>query len=559
MSDCPQLSFPEMKQPLKSDGKGRDLFLVALGNSKLPEMVREYDFDSLLRRAIPGSVGNYSGLEVLVCALANLSTGNDRHPSDDVVERIMVESSRLAIRYAGPDTPLLSNLRVVRATRPDWLTCPIYQSILAPFEDEVEEVVGFFPREIFPEIAWYSSQTGTWAPIPAALLALSPDLMVPWQELTEPSRFDGVGFLQIGPDIATLRYKLAETTYRYLCRTLAKRLGRFTDRKGDRIEEVVFRMISGAARGWTWYRGYSTALDSGREKDLLGIGGGAGIALECKALSVRATSTDWSVRNLASDLKPLLYASDQIQAPIELIEKGGMIVTKAGKRLTLPRSQIGFGIVVTDEVATPVIDAYASSLDANIPGGFSRPFFLSVFDLSFTLGCSGGLGCFMDYFSWVSGHPEVWMVDVPESWFLYCSVPLYPLPKPGCKIIAELNYYEREPRGGLSEFSPPWLARAKLVEDLNLLGKTLSAYLVVQEDRTKAESRSRSRPEGPGVSDFWRTHPSLLDRTSLWTHIFPAVEAVGPKLMVIRDDPAPPWTSSNPTAGDIRETDRSTV
>ena len=305
---------------------GRALFLEELYSSGLPQLLARYEPEARVSQILETNLGTYPAAEMLVAASANSPAGTGAEVASEDAERIMDLANQLLLRMpisSGPEAYQVSLLRTLGGIRPAWLTAPIFERILRPFDPGLLDRFGASSAEMFGAVIEIGDAVPGGHPISMDLFNHLPQgCLIDHDAIREPADLWNFGVVRVGHTVIPLGRRLAEVVYRIACRELASKGGHFTDRKGDSLERVVREEISAIAPTWRWIPNYTIEGDNGSEKDLLGVGPEVGVAIEAKAVVVRRRAADWSVRDLVSDLGPVRDAKAQLEGPIELLRKG---------------------------------------------------------------------------------------------------------------------------------------------------------------------------------------------------------------------------------------------
>jgi hypothetical protein len=513
-----------MKQ--KADGAGKLRFVEELGKSTLPALLSPYDAEARLTAAFKLRGGLYAGAEVLIAASAQTPSGGARRVPLDEARRIRGAADQFVIANVGGPSFTVSGLRTVRALRPPWFSAPVYGAILAPFDDELEASIGHRSGVLLTIATEISEMPPSVGSFPPRWSPLAEHLTVCHEEIGSPGDLWKAGFVEVGTTIIPLKYKIADATYRWICETLAERLPRFFDAKGESLERVVLSYLRSAFPRWEWVHSYEiTVPRSGQEasrapdeNDIIGFENGVGLAVESKSLRFRPASGYWSALNADRDAKPIIHADRQILRALSLLANGGRI-RHAGVDQTVPRMREVFGLIVTDEVFTPYVwdRDHEANLRTESDGRHgdtwkSAPTRLSIIDLALVGHLSQSPAVLLDFLGWYRETPRLSLVDIPEAWLLYGADPIVKVVEKGLPIVAEEPEWWNLARSiGWEGLKPPWVYRWELLNRLCEQKESLRALRVVRADRSAARRRFPNQLHLRNMPRLWRDYPDLLD------------------------------------------------
>jgi hypothetical protein len=522
---------------------GRDLFLADLEQTRLPQILGRYEPEARLSQTLARPIGTYPAAEMLIAASANSPAGTGVTVSAEDQEEMLRISQRLLLRAPLDEGIQLSLLRTLRGIRPAWLSAPMFERILKPFDDQMVQKFGTTSEEMFGAVVRIGDATrGSEVHDLDLFRALPQDSLIDHDNIREPADLWNYGVVRVGRTVLPLDHRMAEVVYRIVCRTLAKEGGQFTTAKGASLEAIVKEELRSLAPSWRWFTNYTIGREDGDEKDLLGVGPGVGIAVETKSVVFRRTSADWSLRNLLSDLAPLREAKIQLRDPTELLQTGGRVWER--HRSTVIAAARGMAsLVVTDEVLSPLIDAYGPepvrTTDAvtDVRGTDHRPLVVSIVDVALLRRLSRIPPVFLDYVTWRHRHPSTRTLDIPESWIFYGTDPFLQFTADGGALSSEANEWTDVRELGFDSIRPPWIYRWSEIERAEVHGNTLKAVRLIEADR-RASARHFPNPRHrEQLGKLWHRHSKLLTKDGYRTLVRDANDSGlgGPSTRSIRN------------------------
>ena len=482
----------------------QESFPDLVASTSLPALLREYEAEALLRAAMRSDMGTFAGFETLVAATAVCKTGTSTEIPIEALTKILSEAEVLLRRGPRDETMMLNWLRTIRGLRPAWFSGPLYNELLMPFSSRLEDTLGLSAQQAFSEVQRLADSKTDPTAISEEFRSVSDQLSRPLESISRPSDLWDCGLVDVGRSRLTLTYKIADVTYRHLCARLQASDPKFGTKKGKSLERVVWRRLVRLSPNWSWYQGYF--VDSGGERDLIGFGTKAGLAIESKSYKFRESSSEWSKLNARRDAEPIVEAVAQVQAGLQMLRDGGRILTtpmrgKPASTIKVKPKRIWHGIVVSDEIYTPYVRACYDSFAPPTKLGKgdwhgAETWVASILDLEFLVQSAGTTSLVLDYLKWLRARKNLRFTDEPESWLLYGTEPILPAAtRLNVNFIGRGYNWSEARSAGLQRYRPPWLLRRDLVSKLDSMDRTVQAMQVVKQDRLRATNVSRKRLE----------------------------------------------------------------
>lgn len=461
---------------------------------RLRELIRPYSKNAVLRAANEHPRFTWAATELLAVALSTTETGAATSVPEGVLTDIWVESQFAlspvpgALRTEGAD--LQSQLRQSRGFHQVWYSAPLFAELLAPFDEDLRAQVGYSADEIFTAAAQMTETKPSQIP-PPELVPVFNDITVSLDNATSFSALWNAAIIEHEGVGHVLTNKLAEVLYRILNDRLNK-TPKFGNKKRKSLESFVRRRLEPLMPNWRWESNY---FIEGNEKDLMGFGRDAGIAVECQGFKFRPTAAAWSALNAKSDAGPVIEAISQIEQPMKVLTTGGTIDVP---RLALQPHRIVQGIVVTDNVHTPYVRAsldnwaQGEGLQANSWHG-SNIWIASMIDLDFVIRCARRMSIFLDYLRTVRAHANVRYSQEVDAYQMHTTEVALPLAGRSINVITQGFDWDKLHAEGFQRMFPAWLKREADIIDLERKDVIAAALRYIDQDRRAARKLFRTK------------------------------------------------------------------
>lgn len=469
-------SAPDPREPQVSD--------------EVRALIRDYDKQALLAAALLHSHFTWAGIELLAVALANNPTGHEKTVPPEHVNRLM-----LATQFCLSPAPafgsatgkdLLSLLRQTRGMHPVWYASPLFAEILQPFDADLVSKVGYTSGQIFQAVVKLAEEHGKIPP--AELAPLYDQMVIPLEDCVSVSALWNAAVITVDGGGYVLTNKLAEVTYRILNDKLAS-VNKFTNRKGKSIEAFARKRLRPLMKNWRWEHNYEAG---GREKDLIGIGKDAGLALECKGFKFATSAVSWSHLNAVRDAGGVIEGLEQIDEPLRILREGGKLDKPA---IRVGPKKVVQGIVMTDNVYTPYVraclDNWKEETEESEWHG-EGVWVASMIDLDLIVKCTRRMSVMLDYLSHIRANENIRLTAEPEAFLLYTTdiaIPMVGDDKPF--TIARGFPWEKVEKEGFDAMQTIWIERGSEVERLEAIDEVSRAMRYIDQDRRKATKRMR--------------------------------------------------------------------
>jgi hypothetical protein len=360
----------------------------------------------------------YHVRESLIVAACMCSSGASTPTIDEL--RTIVPDIERALGAAPYNHAVTGAVRLIKNLRPYNLRCMSYATILEPFEAEAKRLLGLSIERTFGLV--YGMRFAFIKTVPPELRKLWPDIAVASNRVRSHADLWNRAAIEFPGGIAVLIDRLPAAVYEAICHRLDRARPGFFDRKGRRFETLVSQTVTSFFLKWDSYAG---ATINGNEKDLILVQNPLAVAVEAKALRLRAPSTDWNPAKAKKDLEPLVEALQQLREAVQSLRAGTKLATNRGD-VTLAAASTVRGLVVTDQEYAHYC---AVALDELQLAGFDwldeGIVILSWVDLQLLFMLADCPSLVLDFWACLRGRPQLRRTDEMEAWMGYEMEPVF--------------------------------------------------------------------------------------------------------------------------------------